>query len=73
MKNQRGEVVTGLMVAMMAVMMIFGMVYMHGSHGNSHDHKSAVHRQEQSEKGHQHMHDQNETVQAPLSTMEENK
>lgn len=40
MKNQRGEIVTGLMVAMMVVMMIVGgMRMMHGDHKHG-DHKS---------------------------------
>jgi hypothetical protein len=32
MGNQRGEVVTGVMVAVMVVMMLFGMSMMHGGH-----------------------------------------
>ena len=40
MKNQRGEIVTGVMVAMMVVMMILGgMRMMHGDHKHG-DHKS---------------------------------
>ncbi|HET7317539.1 MAG TPA: hypothetical protein VFK23_00240 [Nitrospirota bacterium] len=34
MKNERGEVVTGVMVLMMVGMMIFGLFFMHGGHGN---------------------------------------
>lgn len=37
MNNQKGEVVTGVMVVIMAVAMVFGMVFMHGGHDkNSH-------------------------------------
>lgn len=41
MKNQKGEVVTAVMVVMMVGMMIFGMSFMHGGHkghGDGHDH-----------------------------------
>lgn len=39
MGNQRGEVVTGVMVVMMVVMMIFGMSFMHGGHKDHGDRK----------------------------------
>jgi len=74
MNNQRGEIVTGVMVVMMVGMMIFGMVFMHGGHGDRHDHNSAEQKQEHSEKGHQHMHEGHTvTDQAPVSATEENK
>jgi hypothetical protein len=34
MNNQKGEVVTGIIIVMMAGMMIFGMLFMHGNHGD---------------------------------------
>lgn len=35
MRNQKGEIVPGIIVVMMAVMMIFsGMAWMHGNHGS---------------------------------------
>jgi len=71
MNNQRGEVVTGVMVVIMVGMMLFGMVFMHGGHG---DHKDVEHKQDHADKGHQHMHDgHNAAEQAPLSSTEENK
>ncbi len=43
MGNQKGEVVTGVMVAMMAGMMIFGgMFSMHGGHKDHGDRKDPV-------------------------------
>lgn len=45
MRNQRGEVVTGVMVIMMVVMMIFGgMHMMHGEHGSEGDHAQIEHK-----------------------------
>lgn len=74
MNNQRGEIVTGVMVVMMVGMMIFGMVFMHGGHGDRHDHQDADHKQEHADKGHQHMHEgHNATEQAPGFAAEENK
>ena len=41
--NQRGEVVTGVMVVMMCVMMLFGgMHMMHGGHGHAADQEGRV-------------------------------
>jgi ABC-type nickel/cobalt efflux system permease component RcnA len=74
MNNQRGEIVTGIMVVMMATMMIFGMVFMHGGHGDGHDHENAEHKQEHADKGHQHMHEgNNATEQTPVSDTEKTK
>jgi hypothetical protein len=50
MNNQRGEIVTGVMVLVMVGMMIFGMIFMHGGHGDRHDHKNVEHNQEHAEK-----------------------
>lgn len=33
MNNERGEVVTGVLVVSMVVVMVFGMFFMHGGHG----------------------------------------
>ena len=56
MKNERGEIVTGVMIVIMAGMMIFGMFFMHGGHGDHRD--GSGHEQKQhSDKEHHHMHD----------------
>ena len=53
MKNQRGEVVTGVMVAIMAGMMIFGMLFM--DHGDRRDNQPKnEQKKEHSESGHHH-------------------
>ncbi len=75
MRNQKGEVVTGVMVFMMVVMMVFGgMHLMHRDHG---EHRSAAddpkHEQgHDHEKGHQHMHGHDEEK-APQPAAEEGK
>ncbi len=52
MRNQKGEVVTGVMVAMMVIMMLFGgMHWMHGDHRHGNDHDGSEHK-------HDHQHDQ---------------
>ncbi len=67
MSNQRGEVVTGVMVVMMVGMMIFGMVFMHSG-------SSADRKQEHSDKGHQHMHEGHTAAeQVPVPVTEESK
>lgn len=38
MKNQKGEVVTGVVILMMAGMMILGMIFMPGAHGVHKEH-----------------------------------
>ncbi len=74
MKNQRGEVVTGVMVVMMVGMMLSGMFFMHGGHGDRNDHENVQHKQEHTEKGHQYMHEgHNTSEQASQSATEENK
>ena len=56
MNNQKGEVVTGILVVIMVGMMLFGMVFMHGGHGDRHDHENVEHSQEHTEQGSQHRH-----------------
>jgi hypothetical protein len=56
MKNQRGEVVTGVLVAMMVGMMIFGMFFMHGGHRDHRDGNGNAQKQH-SDSDHRHMHD----------------
>ena len=58
MRNQKGEVVTGVMVVMMVGMMIFGMFFMHGGHkdhGDSHDHGNNEQKHEHAGVGTKHM------------------
>jgi len=55
MNNQRGEVVAGVMVVMMVGMMLFGMVFVHGGHGDHKEH-TRNDRQIHSETGQHHMH-----------------
>lgn len=52
MKNERGEVVIGVMVLMMVGMMIFGSFFMHGGHG---DHGTGHEQMQHSDNDHQHM------------------
>jgi uncharacterized membrane protein len=47
MNNQKGEVVTGVMVVIMAVAMVFGMVFMHGGH--DHDRNGNAEKKQQQE------------------------
>jgi hypothetical protein len=56
MKNERGEVVTGIMVLMMAGMMIFGLFFMHGGHGDSRA-GNGNQQVQQLDNDHRHMHD----------------
>ena len=74
MKNQKGEVVTALMVVMMAGMMIFGMLFMHGGHkdhGNSHDHGKNEQKHEHAGMG--PMHDHGDPENGTKSETRENK
>lgn len=59
MKNERGEVVTGVMVLMMAGMMIFGLFFTHGMQGGHGDSRAGNGNQQvrQSDSDHRHMHD----------------
>ena len=59
MINQKGEVVTGVMVVMMAVMMFFGVLFMHGGHkdhGVRKDHGKNEQKHEHDGMGPMHMH-----------------
>ncbi len=57
MRNQRGEVVTGVMVIIMGVMMIFGGMHMlHGERGSKGDHAQIEHKHNNDEDM-RHMHD----------------
>ncbi|MCK9418630.1 MAG: hypothetical protein M0R70_04525 [Nitrospirae bacterium] len=56
MNNQKGEVVTGVMVVIMLGMMFFGHFFMGSGHGDRHDQENVEHSQEDSAKGHHHMH-----------------
>jgi len=57
MRDQRGEIVTGLMVIMMGVMMVFsGMHMMHGEHRSEGD-RAQIEHEHGHDKGTQHMHD----------------
>ncbi len=57
MRNQRGEVVTGVMVVIMCVMMLFGgMHMMHGEHRSEGDHRQMEQKHILDEGGMQHMH-----------------
>jgi len=58
MGNQKGEVVTGVLVAMMVVMMFFVMPFMHGGHhdhGDRHDHGKSEQKHEHDGMGPKHM------------------
>jgi hypothetical protein len=58
MKNQKGEVVTAVMVVMMVGMMIFGMSMMHGGHkdhGDRNDPVKGEQKHEHAGMGPQHM------------------
>ncbi len=58
MRNQRGEVVTGVMVVTMCVMMLFGgMHMMHGGHRSEGDHLQMEQKHNHDEDGSQHKHD----------------
>ena len=70
MKNQRGEIVTGVMVAMMVVMMIVGGMHMmhgehkHGEHRSEGDHAQTKHDQGTDKDMHQEP-DKNEQAAGP--------
>jgi hypothetical protein len=55
LKNQKGEIVTGVMILVMAAMMLLGgMALMHGGHDDHKDHAPSK-EQNHSEADHQHM------------------
>jgi hypothetical protein len=57
MRNQRGEVVIGVMVVIMCVMMLFGgMHMMHGGHRSEGDHPQMEQKHNHDEDGTQHVH-----------------
>jgi high-affinity Fe2+/Pb2+ permease len=57
MSNQRGEVITGVMVIIMAVMMVFGGMHMlHREHRSEEAHEQIEHKQSRDESM-RHMHD----------------
>jgi hypothetical protein len=61
MGNQRGEIVTGVMVVMMTGMMLFGgMHMMHGHQGNSDEHDRMESKHDHQKEGTHHM--QNDKV-----------
>jgi hypothetical protein len=55
MNNQKGEIVTGLVIVMMAGMMLFGMAFMHGRHGGHKEHAMCG-QQGDSERGQHQVH-----------------
>jgi hypothetical protein len=55
MNNQKGEIVTGIVIVMMAGMMLFGMVFMHGRHGGHKEH-TMCDQQGYSERGQHQVH-----------------
>lgn len=74
MNNQRGEVVTIVMVVMMVGMMVFGMASMRGGHGDSHDKGNVKHEEEHVGMGRQLGHEgKNIPAQTPVATTEESK
>jgi len=73
MYNQKGEVVTGVMLIVMAGMMIFGMFYMHGGHcqcGHDDHIKKSERQHEQSAAGSQQMRHGDTEKNAPASGLE---
>ncbi len=74
MHNQKGEIVTGVMVVMMVVMMAFGMVFMGGGHGDHAGHQSGGQKMEQHEMNtNMHPDDHDTLVTAPVTTGEQTK
>ncbi len=73
MRDQRGEVVTGVMVIMMVVMMIFGGTHMmHEGHesGGEHRHMEQKHNHDKDDTQHMHNH---AGGQDPVSSRDEAK
>ena len=56
MQNERREIVTGVMVVMMAGVMIFGILFIHGGQGDHRDGNSKEQKQ-YSDTDHHHVHD----------------
>lgn len=60
MGDQRGEVMTGVMVVIMVVMMLFGGVHMmHGDHRHAEDHDRLEHKPDHQKEGMHHMQNDN--------------
>ena len=60
MGDQRGEVITGVMVAIMVVMMFFGgMHMMHGDHRHAEDHDRLEHKDDHQNERMQHKQNDN--------------
>lgn len=55
MKNQKSDIVIGVIGVIIVVVMFFGIVYMHGSHGDHKEHAMS-NQQGYSETAHHHMH-----------------
>ncbi len=59
--NQKGEVMTGVMVVIMVVVMFFGgMHMMHGDHRHGEDHDRIEHRQDHQKEEMNHKHNGDE-------------
>ncbi len=73
MGNQRGEVVTGVMVVIMCVVMLFGgMHMMHGGHQPDGSHKQVEQKHNHDEEGTQHVY-HHAGGQGPISSQDEAK
>ncbi len=58
MRNERGEVITGVMVVIMVAVMIFGGMHMgHGGHHSNGDHQQMEQKHNHDEGHMHHMHD----------------
>jgi len=75
MKNQRGEVVTGVIIVLMVGMMLFGMVFMmRNNEDRRQDRGNVEHKQESAEKRDQNTREvHNAAEQASMSATKENK
>lgn len=77
MGNQKGEVVTGVMVVMMVGMMVFGMSFMHGGHKDHGEHNNSEkegRKHEHAGMGPKHMnHDHGDTENSTKSSTTETK
>lgn len=79
MRNQKGEVVTAVMIAMMVGMMIFGGMHLmhrdHGEHRSTGDHPHHEQGHDHREKGQQHEHrgDAGKASESGADEMDDNK
>jgi len=71
MNNQRGEIITGVMVVMMVGMMIFGIGFMHGGHCDHKEHvKSDQHTDSETDQHHtMHHSDAEKSQQSDVEKM----